>query len=39
MQKFKTHKDGSQPGERQIFVFGSNLAGRHGASAAKAERT
>jgi len=36
MKKFKTHKDGSQPGERQTFVFGSNLAGRHGAGAAKA---
>ena len=32
----KLHKDGSQPKENQIFVFGSNLAGRHGAGAAKA---
>lgn len=29
------HKDGSQPNENQIFVFGSNLSGIHGAGAAK----
>lgn len=30
------HRDGGRPSEGQIFVFGSNLAGRHGAGAAKA---
>lgn len=30
-----THKNGSLPGHPSIFVFGSNLAGRHGAGAAK----
>lgn len=30
------HKDGTQPGSNQVFVFGSNLAGIHGAGAAKA---
>lgn len=30
------HKDGSRPGPGQIFVFGSNLSGIHGAGAAKA---
>ena len=29
------HKDGSQPNHNEIFVFGSNLAGVHGAGAAK----
>ena len=29
-----THKDGSWPKPGQIFVFGSNLAGVHGAGAA-----
>lgn len=29
------HDDGSQPPEGWIFVFGSNLAGAHGAGAAK----
>ena len=32
----KFHKDGIQPGANQVFVFGSNLAGIHGAGAAKA---
>ena len=32
----KFHVDGSQPKDNQIFVFGSNLAGVHGAGAAKA---
>lgn len=32
----KLHYDGTKPKEDQIFVFGSNLAGRHGAGAAKA---
>ena len=30
------HKDGTQPNELEIFVFGSNLAGIHGGGAAKA---
>lgn len=34
----KFHKDGSRPKKNQIFVFGSNLAGRHGAGAALAAR-
>lgn len=28
------HKDGTQPKNGEIFVFGSNLAGRHGKGAA-----
>jgi len=32
----KFHKDGKKPLKNQIFVFGSNKAGRHGAGAAKA---
>lgn len=32
----KFHKDGTQPGDDEVFVFGSNLAGVHGAGAAKA---
>lgn len=32
----KFHKDGTQPRHGEVFVFGSNLAGRHGAGAAKA---
>lgn len=32
------HIDRSSPKAGQIFVFGSNLAGRHGAGAAKAAR-
>lgn len=35
MSKFYYHKDGTTP-QDAIFVFGSNLAGRHGAGAAKA---
>ena len=31
----RLHKDGSQPQSNEIFVFGSNLAGVHGAGAAK----
>jgi hypothetical protein len=31
----KFHPDGSLPSNGEIFVFGSNLAGRHGAGAAK----
>lgn len=34
----KYHDDGSRPLFGQIFVFGSNLAGIHGAGAAKAAR-
>lgn len=30
------HKDGTQPTGNEVFVFGSNLAGRHGKGAAKA---
>lgn len=30
----RTHKDMSIPTHDQVFVFGSNLAGRHGAGAA-----
>jgi hypothetical protein len=33
----KFHKDGTQPTNKAaVFVFGSNLAGRHGAGAARA---
>jgi hypothetical protein len=32
---YKFHKDGTLPMNNEIFVFGSNLAGRHGAGAAK----
>lgn len=32
----KFHKDGTQPANDEVFVFGSNLAGIHGAGAAKA---
>jgi len=31
----KLHKDGTQPQHDEVFVFGSNLAGVHGAGAAK----
>lgn len=34
----KYHPDGSQPNNDEIFVFGSNLSGIHGAGAAKAAR-
>lgn len=34
----KFHKDGAKPLFGQIFVFGSNLAGIHGAEAAQAAR-
>ncbi len=33
---YRFHPDGTQPERGEIFVFGSNLAGRHGAGAAKA---
>ena len=33
---YQFHEDGSQAGEDEIFVFGSNLAGIHGAGAARA---
>lgn len=29
------HRDGTLPQQNEVFVFGSNLAGRHGAGAAK----
>lgn len=32
---YKIHKEGTLPSDGEIFVFGSNLAGRHGAGAAK----
>ena len=35
MTNYKYHKDGTEPNNGEIFVFGSNLAGRHGAGAAK----
>lgn len=35
----KFHIDGTLPTQGEIFVFGSNLAGRHGAGAAKIART
>ena len=34
----KTHIDGTLPTNGEIFVFGSNLAGYHGAGAAKVAR-
>lgn len=34
--KYQFHKDGTLPQSGEIFVFGSNLAGVHGAGAAKA---
>ena len=34
----KFHEDGSLPLSGETFVFGSNLAGRHGAGAAKIAR-
>ncbi len=37
MNKYNYHQDGTKPTNPDaIFVFGSNLAGRHGAGAAKA---
>lgn len=35
---YNYHKDGTQPKENQIFVFGSNESGIHGAGAALAAR-
>lgn len=32
----KFHKDGTSPQNGEVFVFGSNLAGRHGGGAARA---
>lgn len=32
---YKYHVDGTLPENGEVFVFGSNLAGRHGAGAAK----
>ncbi len=32
---YKYHEDGTLPSAGQIFVFGSNTAGRHGAGAAR----
>lgn len=36
--KFSFHVDGSLPASGDVWVFGSNLAGRHGAGAAKVAR-
>lgn len=36
MRKYIFHIDGTQAEQDEIFVFGSNEAGRHGAGAAKA---
>ena len=36
--KFKYHEDGTLPKNGEVFVFGSNLAGRHGAGAALAAK-
>lgn len=36
--KYQYHDDGTQPHAGQVFVFGSNLAGFHGAGAARAAR-
>lgn len=36
MSKYQYHKDGTIPENGEIFVFGSNEAGVHGAGAAKA---
>ena len=33
--KFVYHKDGTTPSKGEIFVFGSNLSGIHGAGAAR----
>jgi hypothetical protein len=38
MSKFKYHADATHPHNDEIFVFGSNLSGWHGAGAAKAAR-
>lgn len=35
MGKYKYQKDGYKPSQGEIFVFGSNLAGVHGAGAAR----
>lgn len=37
-RKRRFHADGSTPAGNGIFVFGSNLAGRHGAGSARAAR-
>lgn len=37
-KQFEFHRDGSKAPPGWIFVFGSNLAGRHGAGAAKAAK-
>lgn len=34
--RYRYHRDGAQPAEGEVFVFGSNQAGRHGAGAAAA---
>lgn len=38
MDKFRYHRDGEQPRNDEIFVFGSNESGIHGAGAARAAK-
>ena len=38
MDKYRYHKDGTLPEDEAILVFGSNLAGRHGAGCAVVAR-
>lgn len=38
MRNISFHKDGTLPISNEIFVFGSNMAGRHGKGAAKVAR-
>lgn len=38
MSRFRYHKDGEQPNNDEIFVFGSNESGIHGAGAALAAK-
>ena len=38
MTILKFHQDGTTPDDQWVFVFGSNLVGRHGAGAAKVAR-
>ncbi len=35
---YRFHRDGTQPQQGEVLVFGSNLAGRHGAGAAQLAR-
>lgn len=38
MSKYRYHKDGTLPKDDSLFVFGSNLSGRHGRGAALVAR-